>query len=254
MAIIHVLGSGGWFPSARRHTCTYLVEMQDKLICIDTGSGTSRLRDYVWLLNQYDTIYIIYTHYHHDHVAGLGYLPRFISDKQVHIYGPGAPYYPKGCHAILATYTSSPYFPGPIDQIVKHITFTDYDEKGFEIEDILIQVLPQIHADPTFGLQFGKTFYFATDTEPLQNTFERAAQTALLIHECWGVSGEFSGHTSAEAIQTHLVQYPVADTFLIHAHPDWTPEMEQRLLTTFEPTQQVNMMQDYQQIIVNPKP
>jgi len=238
------LGSGGWFPSPLRHTCTYILSTDQHLILIDTGSGITRLMDYTWLLDRYDTLHIIYTHYHHDHVAGLGYLPHFAGDKKLVIKGPGKPYYSQSCEDILSTYTRTPFFPKSIHNFTPEVDISDYDESGFEIAGMEVTVLQQVHADHSFGLQFGDQLYFATDTEPLEETFRRAAHTKVLVHECWGTEGELPGHSSAIAIRQYLQSYPVDRTFLIHAHPSWRCEETAAIEDVFSAEMQVAYMMD----------
>ena len=238
------LGSGGWMPSATRHTCTHLVEWDNHLILIDSGTGIIRLADYPQLLAQYDTIHLIYTHYHYDHVIGLVFLPRFLDGKKLKIWGPGAPYYPQGCRALLEQFTSRPFFSKPLADFTKMIEIRDYDETGIQIDHLNIQVLPQVHADPTFGLTFDPYFHFATDTEILEETFNRAQHTQLLIHECWSRTGSPSSHSSAEGIRNMLKTYPVPCTRLIHPYPGWTQEEEIQTETDFPLSMNVAYMRD----------
>ncbi len=247
---IFVLGSGGWFPSSTRHTCTYLLEINQQLTLIDTGSGVTRLFDYEWLLASYDTLHIVYTHYHHDHIAGIGYLPQFLSGKKLIIKGPGKPYYPHSCKEILSTYTQTPYFPKSIHQFSDSVEISDYDESGFQIAGMHVEVLKQIHADHTFGLKFDDLLYFATDTEPLEETFRRASKTKVLIHECWGTEGNLSGHSSATAIKDYLTSYSIPRTFLMHAHPAWTPQDTFHIEQVFPPELNVTYMVDGMHITI----
>ncbi len=238
------LGSGGWFPSPLRHTCTYLLSTDQHLVLIDTGSGITRLMDYAWLLDRYDTLHIIYTHYHHDHVAGLGYLPHFVQGKKLVIKGPGKPYYSQTCEDILSTYTRAPFFPKSIHTFTDQVDISDYDESGFEIAGMKVKVLQQVHADHSFGLQVEDQLYFATDTEPLEETFKRATDTRVLVHECWGTEGDLPGHSSARAIKSYLQRYPVDRTYLIHAHPSWRYQIPAAIQDVFPVDMQVTYMMD----------
>ena len=84
-----ILGSGGWIPTESRHTASYLVDTGESLIILDTGSGLSRLSNHLDILNKYEEINIIYSHYHLDHLIGLSYIGNWSKEKRLNIYGPG---------------------------------------------------------------------------------------------------------------------------------------------------------------------
>jgi ribonuclease Z len=67
-----LLGSGGYFPTTRRHTaCVMLPEIG---VVLDAGSGMCRLGECL----QTDRLDIFLTHAHLDHVAGLTYLVNIV--------------------------------------------------------------------------------------------------------------------------------------------------------------------------------
>lgn len=67
-----LLGTGGYYPTHRRHTaCLMLPEIG---VVLDAGSGMCRIADYV----QTDRLEIFLTHAHLDHVAGLTYLVNVV--------------------------------------------------------------------------------------------------------------------------------------------------------------------------------
>jgi ribonuclease BN (tRNA processing enzyme) len=78
-----LLGTGGYFPTAQRHTaCLMLPEVG---VVLDAGSGMCRLGNYLAT----DRLDIFLTHAHLDHVAGLTYLvnvvpPAVLSQTIVH--------------------------------------------------------------------------------------------------------------------------------------------------------------------------
>jgi phosphoribosyl 1,2-cyclic phosphodiesterase len=65
---LHLLGTGGYFPTTRRHTaCVVIPEVG---IVLDAGSGMCRLGERL----ETDRLDIFLTHAHLDHIAGLTYL------------------------------------------------------------------------------------------------------------------------------------------------------------------------------------
>src|SRR5687767_7522399 len=63
-----LLGTGGYFPTTRRHTACFL--LPEVGVVLDAGSGMCRLGDYLAT----DRLDVFLTHAHLDHVAGLTYL------------------------------------------------------------------------------------------------------------------------------------------------------------------------------------
>lgn len=227
-----------------------MITHQDRLILIDAGSGLFHLRHYGSLLEAYDTLDLLLTHYHHDHLAGLPALPAFWSGRQLNIWGPGRPAYSRSAKEILETFTSTPFFPLSIDQFAEEVLIRDYDESGFALGELGVEVMAQEHADPTFAFTLGKYVHYATDTSYLPENFRRAAGTQLLIHECWGLSGTFPGHTSAAEIREGLRLYPVPNTWLIHANPTWSEGVEAEIAGLFSNHPEVVLCKDQDEMSI----
>ena len=67
-----LLGTGGYFPTSRRHTaCLMLPEIG---VVLDAGTGMCRIGNHL----QTDRLDIFLTHAHLDHVAGLTYLVNLV--------------------------------------------------------------------------------------------------------------------------------------------------------------------------------
>jgi ribonuclease BN (tRNA processing enzyme) len=73
---LHLLGTGGYFPTTRRHTACFMIP--EVGVVLDAGSGMCRLGEHL----QTDRLDIFLTHAHLDHIAGLTYLVNVVS-KQV---------------------------------------------------------------------------------------------------------------------------------------------------------------------------
>ena len=244
-----LLGSGGWVPTPRRHTCSCLLATDTQLILIDSGSGLSRLAEYRELYDRCDTLNVIYTHYHLDHTAGLSYLPNWPQKKRLRIWGPGTAFYPHSCRDILSTLIAPPYFPRPLENFAEQVEIQDYTADGFAIDDLPVRVLPQQHSQPSCGLTFGAFLHYATDTLPLEATFQRAQETRLLLHECWSAPRLPSpGHSSAEELSELASRIPVPRMVLIHINPTWTEADEAEALQAFGGAPHVSIAQDGMEI------
>ena len=218
-----ILGSGGWIPTEKRHTASYMFLNDNNCILLDTGSGICRLAAYTDRLEKYDIINIIYSHYHHDHLIGLIYLLNWVKNKKIRIWGPGKPYYLNSSKKYLSDYTSSPFFVHGIKDFSKDVSIYDYSEKGFKIGDDFISIIKQQHSEPCFGICISDLLYYATDTTVIDETFINAKKCKLLLHEFWSISDNSNpAHSSAELIIKKAEQFSILRTGLIHYNPNFS--------------------------------
>jgi len=247
-----VLGSGGWIPTKKRQTCTYFMEIEDNLIFLDTGTGMSRLCNYNNIFDKYNTINIIYSHYHLDHVIGLIYLPNWINGHRVRIWGPGRSFYGKSCQEILSSITTSPFFALPIDKFSPEIEIHDYDANGFNLNHkIGVYINSQKHSDPSFGITIADYVHYATDTNVIESTFQRSENVKYLLHECWDIQPDASGeHSSVSEIIQMTRKYSIANIGLIHANPNWSKKDEDNISYLLKEFKNVKLLQDGDVIIL----
>ena len=66
---IHILGAAGWIPGVNETSCI-MVENKETLFIMDAGTGLSNLRRYRAVLEKYDTVHLLLSHYHLDHMIG----------------------------------------------------------------------------------------------------------------------------------------------------------------------------------------
>ena len=71
------LGTNGFIPTFGRHTMSFLVLTENQALLLDAGSGVSRLLqpELKALIEPYETLNIVFSHYHLDHTIGVSYLP-----------------------------------------------------------------------------------------------------------------------------------------------------------------------------------
>jgi ribonuclease BN (tRNA processing enzyme) len=226
------LGSGGWIPSDTRHTSCFLVDTGESLILLDSGSGLSRLSKYLDILDKYDEINIIYSHYHLDHIMGLYYISNWSKEKKINIYGPGKALGFKSCEEVISGLIKPPYYPITIDNFAKKVNIKDYDLQGFKIGSTTVKIIPQIHSGNSFGISLGDQLHYATDTIALENTFKEAEGKKLLLHECWTIISEQNGnHTSYEEINDMLTKFKVEKLGFIHINPNWKADRFKALMS-----------------------
>lgn len=185
--MITPLGSLGWIPTGNNHTCCYCLEIDGRLVILDAGTGIARFGSPVGqaILKRYDTIYLVLSHYHLDHISGLIYCPAFLKDKRLHIAGPGGPLYPAGTEAILKGMIQSPYFALNLDSFPMDLHIHDLTEGSNTIDGLSIDVIPQQHSHPSIGVKIDGRVCYMTDTGPTEYTVDFCRNTALMMHECF---------------------------------------------------------------------
>jgi ribonuclease BN (tRNA processing enzyme) len=237
---ITTFGSMGWMPINNRHTCCYCLEHKDSLIFLDAGTGVVRLGEtkYSQLLEEYEKIYIILSHYHLDHLAGLIYLPLFLKGKDVHIAGPGKPLYNTGVKEILTTLISPPYFSQPIAEFHMDIHFHDLGTGSASIDGLAVETVPQQHSDPTLGIKVEGSVCYCTDTACLDSTIEFAKGCKVLMHESWFDGSDYrklsqvassdpaaqkalANHSHVEWVANAALEAEVGRLMLIHLNPSY---------------------------------
>ncbi len=217
------LGTCGWVPTSKRDTSSFLLEVENKLIFLDAGTGLHKLGNHINVFNDYDEINIILSHYHLDHIIGLSYLPLWFKDKIITIWGPGKSYYSKGCDEILTDFTTSPYFASSIKEFAKEVYLKDYDENGFMIDNLRISINKQVHSSPSFGITIGNYLHYATDTNILRKSFDNNCK--LILHECWTYyKKDAEEHSSLEEIREMVEKYNIKKIGLIHINPRYNEE------------------------------
>lgn len=221
---LYILGCGGWIPAQNETSC-FLVESKDSLIMLDAGTGVSNIKKYKDVLNKYDTLHIVLSHYHLDHIIGLSYLLPYVEDKKVIIYGPGRPVYSRSTEEILNDFFQPDYFSRTLNKLAHNVTCRDYcQESKFFIGEIAISISPQKHSSPSFSIQLDDELLYMTDTEFDANRFKNFPAVNLLLHECWQLSsgGITAKHSSLESIIKKLTLNSFNKVLLIHQNPMWS--------------------------------
>ena len=85
-----VLGSGGWIPTSSRQTSCYLITSGTEALVLDAGTGFGALHINPSLLDGVETVTLALSHFHLDHVTGLGFVSaRALGGRELTIAGPG---------------------------------------------------------------------------------------------------------------------------------------------------------------------
>lgn len=147
------------------NTTCVSIENNKTFLIIDAGTGIRNINFY---LNErkVDKIYIIFTHYHWDHLQGLPFFaPIFNPQIKIEIFGK------KNVSEVLSLQMKQPYFPADYKNLPSKIEHKNLQKK-FNIEDIFIETIENNHPSGCVGLKFtykNKKISFITDNELLDH-------------------------------------------------------------------------------------
>jgi ribonuclease Z len=220
MEQVIILGTASAVPTREHENTHIFIYGGDRAILVDTpGNPVIRLKeagvDHAALTD------VIITHFHPDHVSGLGPLLMDLwllgRKKALTIYGLESTI--DRAQKMMGLYGWH-YWPGfyPVNFIIvpSHEMAPLIDVPGLRI-----LASPVKHLVPTMGLrmEFGspdRAIAYSCDTEPSQVVVRLAKGAQALIHEA---TGEGVGHTSPEQAGTIASQAGAKSLYLVHYPP-----------------------------------
>ena len=178
-----LLGSGGWIPTQRRTTCGAFLRDDSHGLLIDAGTGISRLLEAPHLIEGLDRLDLVLTHFHLDHVVGLGYIPALGLLAPPTIYGPGEALYDTKTATILSRLLGHPLLASDagVASEVREIGVGETSLGAFGLRT-RVQLL---HSNPTLGLRINDDIAYCTDTSYDVGSVALAEGCGLLVHEAW---------------------------------------------------------------------
>jgi ribonuclease BN (tRNA processing enzyme) len=214
-----VLGSGGWIPTSYRQTSCYLITSGTEALVLDAGTGLGALHINPSLLDGIETVTVLLSHFHLDHVTGLGFVTgRGLGGREVTIAGPGAVSYDRSTRSIVEAQllacpfqTNSPVASARWAELGRDtLSFAEYEVETWE---------QTRHTLPSAGFRVGDHLAYCTDTEFDPQTIRQVAGVTMLLHEAWEPTDAERGHTSGEEAATIAVDAGVSRLMLTHHHP-----------------------------------
>jgi ribonuclease BN (tRNA processing enzyme) len=215
-----LLGSGGWIPTSRRETCCALVRDDAHALLIDAGTGIHRLFERPDLLAGVQSVDIVLTHFHLDHVIGLSYLPGLTLPEPPTIWGPGELFTGVPTRTILEQLLGPPLFSTPLSTVASAIR--EVPKTEFEVTSFTLRTrVQERHAEPTLALRIGDSLTYCTDTAPDFANVAFAAGSRALLHDAWyaGETSNDGNHSAGGDAGRIAREARVARLVLIHVHP-----------------------------------
>jgi ribonuclease BN (tRNA processing enzyme) len=188
---------------------------------IDAGSGVATLIERPELLDGLEGLDILLTHFHLDHVAGLGALPAIGLCPQTTVWGPGRLLYGTSTFAVLERLTHEPVQPVSLEE--QEIEVRDLPPDEIELAGMRVAIRRQDrHSAPTLAFRFDDHLAWITDTAYDPNSAAFAADCHLLAHESWFTTGAPRNadiHSSAAQAAQVAEGADVERLLLIHLPP-----------------------------------
>jgi ribonuclease BN (tRNA processing enzyme) len=211
-----LLGTGGYFPTTRRHTaCLLLPELG---VLLDAGSGMCRLGEY----RQTDRLDIFLTHAHLDHVMGLTHLINIVptgvaQNTTVHGEAPKL--------AAVREHLFSPLiFP-----VAPPFRWLPLAENVSLPRGGVLTHFPLRHPGGSIGIRLDwpdRSLAYVTDTTADVDAgyVERIRGVDLLIHEAYfaepsGDLPEITGHSWLQPVAEVAAKAAVGRLVLVHIDP-----------------------------------
>ncbi|MFC1553908.1 MBL fold metallo-hydrolase [candidate division KSB1 bacterium] len=222
---IFVLGSGTFQPTPERGCSGYLVEIRDKKIVLDTGSGVLRQLSKIGVLA--DNIdFIFYSHLHVDHTADL--IPiLFVRNNSPNMLNN-------------LTIIGPPGFKDFLDNLSKiygkYIEPDNYNLKVIEIsgnladfKDFRVTFLKMDHSDASYGIRIeensGRVLSYSGDTDLCDNLVELCRDSNLSILECTSSNNnKIKGHLTPDDISKVAKKSGSEQILLSHISKDVSDE------------------------------
>lgn len=217
------LGTNGWYDSSTGNTICILIKSDDYNIVLDAGNGINKLDQYY---QKAKPVYILLSHFHLDHIAGLHILGKFSFPEGLVIAGP------KGTRKILNTFVNQP-FTKPMDDLSYKIEILELSgEKN--VLPFEIQFLELVHTTLTLGYRIhleNKTIAYVADTGFCQNALRLTQDVDLLISECALLPDESSNdwpHLNPQDAANIAKQAGAKKLALVHFDAQRYPTIEAR--------------------------
>ncbi len=185
--------------------CVELRTSKNQLIILDAGSGIRELGKYLSNNGYNNSIDIIVSHYHWDHIQGIPFfLPLYDKKNKITFYGETSN--GEKIKSILQHQMTANYFPINLNEICANTTFEEINiNNSYNIGGIKVETLRANHSSPTVTYKFidgDKSIVYMTDNE-------------LKLKDSIDLSDADNLHTILE-MNKELIEFCKGCDYLIH--------------------------------------
>lgn len=220
--LIKFIGTGCGIPSPSRASPCILLSLDNENLIFDTGPGS--LRELAKNGYFYDDIdYILYTHFHVDHISDLApfiFASRYpLAPRKTDLTIIGPPSIEKFWEGLLSLYG---------EQIVPdQFNVNVLDVNRFKPEGWLLKTVKLPHTEESIGYRIereGKVFVYSGDTGYSRSLIEIGRGADALILEC-SFPKEVEGHLSPELAGSVALECNAQLLILTHIYPIMDEEL-----------------------------
>jgi ribonuclease BN (tRNA processing enzyme) len=247
---ITILGSGTCVPSLKRNAPGYLLEIDDKKILVDCGSGTLLQLEKIKKGLYKEIDYVFITHCHIDHVNDLRTLTQALNwtpgyDRKKPLTIIGSPKFLEFDSVMINRIVKSPR-ENTYEIIVKEI------KEDFILDDLTVKSAKTLHSEDSIAYRFesgGKSFVFSGDSDYCQELINLAKEVNLLIIECSFCDNEkMEGHLTSSECGEIAKKAEVKKLILSHLYP--TSTVTKRLEECKKIFENVTLAEDLMEVII----
>ncbi len=189
-----------------RHTMSFLLLTPQEAVLLDAGTGAARLLDeqIAHLVESYDCLNVILSHYHLDHIVGLAYLSGAWTRGSIRIFAPGRPLVEAEPAETLNRLLSPPLFSPTLADFPVPTEVVPLTSESLKIGDLTVEVRRQKHPGGSIGIRIADAIGYITDTIVDEATVELVRGTKLLLHEVWLTDSEAKCDEEQRSMHSYL--------------------------------------------------
>ncbi len=218
-------------------SCVLLTLSNDRILILDAGTGIRKLgNDLIKSSHeQFDNIFIVFSHTHWDHIQGFPFFrPAYDPRRHFTLVSFGKDKHIKNLEDIFAIQMQEDFFPVPLNEMGASFTFYQPEVYSQQTEVGYVKVSKHNHPGDSYGYRFesdGKILVYCTDVEHVggidQSVVALAQDADLLIHDAQYTAEELKekkgwGHSSWEEAVEVAKQAGVKRLALFHHDPEHT--------------------------------
>lgn len=211
------LGTNGWYTTPTGNTACVLIDSKERYVVFDAGNGIYKLNKYI---TEDKPISLFISHFHQDHVSGLGILSSFFLRQGIDVYVA------KGRKKDFDTFYNPPYMTGylsqpkntqsPKTEIRLHELPSGEQNVGFPVS-----VVEQAHLFKDHGYRItleGKTIAYTGDCGLTEGLRKLTHAADVLISECSNIQTKEgdTGHLDPVQAATVAKEENVKKLLLTH--------------------------------------